>query len=55
VVYVVDRFSSRSQGVVLGPTNQDFAVVIEGLRRGERVCLRDPSAAPSDFSGLPGR
>jgi len=55
VVYVVDRFSIRPQGVVLGPTNQDFAVVVDGLRRGERVCLRDPTAAPSDFSGLPGR
>jgi HlyD family secretion protein len=55
VVYVVDRFRIRPQDVVLGPTNQDFAVVAQGLRRGERVCLRDPTAAPSDFSGLPGR
>jgi HlyD family secretion protein len=54
-VYVVDRRSIRAQPVVLGPSNQDFAVVLKGLRRGERVCLRDPSAAPSDFSGLPAR
>jgi HlyD family secretion protein len=55
VVYVVDRRSIRPADVVLGPSNQDFAVVVKGLRRGERVCLRDPSAAPSDFSGLPAR
>jgi HlyD family secretion protein len=55
VVYVVDRRSIRPAEVVLGPSNQDFAVVQKGLRSGERVCLRDPSAAPSDFSGLPAR
>jgi HlyD family secretion protein len=55
VVYVVDRRSIRPVDVVLGPSNQDFAVVLQGLRRSERVCLRDPAAAPSDFSGLPAR
>jgi HlyD family secretion protein len=55
IVYVVDRRSIRPATVVLGPSNQDFAVVLKGLRRGERICLRDPSAAPSDFSGLSAR
>ena len=38
--------------VVLGPSNRDFVVVEKGLRRGERVCLRDPGAPPSDFGSL---
>jgi hypothetical protein len=38
--------------VVLGPSNRDFVVVEKGLRRGDRVALRDPSAAPSDFGSL---
>ena len=36
----------------LGPSNPDFVVVEKGLRRGERVCLRDPGAPPSDFGSL---
>ena len=55
VVHVVDRLRIRPQEVVLGPSNRDFAVVLKGLRRGDRVCLRDPLAPPSDFSGLPAR
>ena len=37
--------------MTLGPSNQDFVVVEKGLRRGERVALRDPAAPPADFSG----
>jgi HlyD family secretion protein len=55
VVYVVDRFRIRAQEVTLGPSNENFAVVLSGLGRGERVCLREPQAPPSDFSGLPAR
>jgi HlyD family secretion protein len=55
VAYVVDYLRVREQEVVLGPSNQDFAVVLKGLRAGERVLLRDPQAASSDFSGLPAR
>lgn len=55
VVYVVDRFRIRAQEVTLGPSNDDFAVVLTGLRRGERICLREPQAPPTDFSGLPAR
>jgi HlyD family secretion protein len=38
--------------VVLGPSNQDFVVVEKGLRKGTRVCLRDPGAPASDFGNL---
>jgi HlyD family secretion protein len=55
VAYVVDRLRIRPQEVVLGPSNRDFVVVLKGLRQGDRVCLRDPVASPSDFSGLPAR
>ena len=39
--------------VVLGPSNRDFVVIEQGLRAGDRVALRDPAAAPSDFGSLP--
>lgn len=38
--------------VSLGPSNQDFVVVEKGLRKGDRVCLREPGAPPSDFGSL---
>ena len=38
--------------VWLGPSNQDFVVVEKGLRKGDRVCLREPGAPPSDFGSL---
>ncbi len=38
--------------IVVGPSNQDFVVVERGLRKGERVCLRDPGAPPSDFGAV---
>ena len=38
--------------VSLGPSNQDFVVVEKGLRKGDRVCLREPGAPPSDFGAL---
>jgi HlyD family secretion protein len=51
LVYVAGRRISPRE-VVLGPSNQDFVVVERGLRKGERVCLKDPGAAPSDFGAL---
>jgi HlyD family secretion protein len=51
LVYVAGR-RIRPREVVLGPSNQDFVVVERGLQKGERVCLRDPGAAPSDFGAL---
>ncbi len=51
LVYVAGR-RIRPREVVLGPSDQDFVVVERGLQKGERVCLRDPGAAPSDFGAL---
>jgi HlyD family secretion protein len=50
--YVAQGRRLRPREVALGPSNQDFVVVEKGLRKGERVALRDPSAPPSDFGGL---
>jgi HlyD family secretion protein len=50
--YVATRRGLVPREVVLGPSNRDFVVVEKGLRRGDRVALRDPSAAPSDFGSL---
>lgn len=47
--YVASGRRVREREVVLGPSNQDYVVVERGLRRGERVCLRDPGAPASDF------
>jgi HlyD family secretion protein len=52
VCYVATRRGLVAQEVVLGPSNRDFVVVEKGLRRGDRVALRDPGAAPSDFGSL---
>jgi HlyD family secretion protein len=52
ICYVLERGRLRSRDVVLGPSNQDFVVVEKGLRRGDRVALRDPGAPPSDFGSL---
>jgi HlyD family secretion protein len=52
VVYVMERGRLRPRPVVLGPSNQDFVVVEKGLRKGERVALRDPEAPVSDFGSL---
>jgi HlyD family secretion protein len=50
--YVATRRGLVAREVVLGPSNRDFVVVEQGLRRGDRVALRDPAAAPSDFGSL---
>ncbi len=48
VCYVSQGRGFEARPVVLGPSNQDFVVVEKGLRRGERVALRDPLAPPSE-------
>ena len=50
--YVARGRRAIAREVVLGPSNADFVVVEKGLGRGERVCLRDPGAPPSDFGSL---
>jgi multidrug efflux pump subunit AcrA (membrane-fusion protein) len=50
--YVATRRGLVPREVVLGPSNRDFVVIEKGLQRGDRVALRDPSAAPSDFGSL---
>jgi HlyD family secretion protein len=52
VCYVATRRGLVAREVVLGPSNRDFVVVEKGLRKGDRVALRDPAAAPSDFGSL---
>ena len=52
VCYVVMRGGLAAREVVLGPSNRDFVVVEKGLRRGDRVALRDPGAPASDFGAL---
>jgi HlyD family secretion protein len=52
VVHLVTRRGLAEREVVLGPSNRDFVVVEQGLRRGDRVALRDPSAPASDFGAL---
>lgn len=49
VCYVLRGRGVEARSVVIGPSNQDFVVIESGLRPGERVALRDPGAAPSDF------
>jgi HlyD family secretion protein len=50
--YVATRRGLVAREVVLGPSNRDFVVIEKGLRKGDRVALRDPAAAPSDFGSL---
>jgi HlyD family secretion protein len=50
--YVVERRGVQAREVTLGPSNSDFVVVEKGLRKGERVCLREPGAPASDFGSL---
>jgi len=52
VCYVATRRGLVPREVVLGPSNRDFVVIEQGLRQGDRVALRDPAAAPSDFGSL---
>jgi HlyD family secretion protein len=52
LAYVASGRRAVARDVVLGPSNADFVVVEKGLARGERVCLRDPGAPPSDFGNL---
>ncbi len=55
VVYVLRGRSVSEREVALGPSNHDFVVVDKGLRRGDRVALRDPEAPPSDFGAQTGQ
>jgi HlyD family secretion protein len=52
LAYVARGRRALAREVVLGPSNADLVVVEKGLSPGERVCLRDPSAPPSDFGSL---
>jgi HlyD family secretion protein len=49
VCYVLERRGLRSREVLLGPSNSDHVVVERGLRPGERVALRDPTAPAADL------
>jgi len=52
IVYVASGRQVEPREVILGSSNQDFVVVERGLRRGERVCLREPGAPGSDFGAV---
>jgi HlyD family secretion protein len=47
--YVVERGRLQPREVLPGPSNADHVVIEQGLARGERVALRDPTAPPPDF------
>jgi multidrug efflux pump subunit AcrA (membrane-fusion protein) len=50
--YLIQGGRAAPREVVLGPSNADFVVVESGLRKGDRVGLRDPGAPASDFGSL---
>jgi HlyD family secretion protein len=50
ICYVVSRLGAERRELLLGPSNRDFVVVERGLRKGERVALRDPEATAPDPS-----
>ena len=52
ICYVATRGGLVAREVVLGPSNRDFVVIEKGAAPGDRVALRDPAAAPSDFGSL---
>lgn len=52
LVYLPGLRGATEREVALGPSNQDFVVIEKGLRRGERVLLRDP-LAPAAELGAP--
>jgi HlyD family secretion protein len=47
--YLAQPGKPEPREVVLGPSNADFVAIEQGLARGDRVLLRDPSLPPSDF------
>jgi HlyD family secretion protein len=49
VCYLARHGGLEAREVLLGPSNQDFVMIREGLRVGDRVSLRDPNAPPSAF------
>ena len=51
--HVLEGRRLRPREVLLGPSNADYVVVERGLRAGERVALRDPTAPSSDFGTAP--
>lgn len=51
LVYRVDNGSTQETEVKLGPQNDDFVIVEEGLGPQDRVTLRDPSAVLDDLGG----
>ena len=52
VCHLLERSGFVARDVVLGPSSADFVVIEKGLRKGDRVALRDPEAPPSDFGSL---
>jgi HlyD family secretion protein len=52
ICYLIQGGRPLPREVVLGPSNADFVVVESGLRKGDRVSLRDPGQPPSDPGSL---
>ena len=50
ICYVLEGHRLRRRAVVLGPSNEDQVVVEKGLRRGDRVCLTDPTLGAGEDS-----
>jgi HlyD family secretion protein len=55
ICYTLGGGRGQPREVVLGPSSADFVVIEKGLRRGERVALRDPAAPAADFGSLTAR
>lgn len=55
VVYVLRGRGLSEREVALGPSNQDFVAIDQGLKAGDRVALRDPEAPASDFGAQTGQ
>ena len=53
LVYRVDGGSTTEQEIVLGPRNDNYVVVEEGLGANDRVALRDPTTTLENLGGMP--
>lgn len=53
LVYRLDGGQPKEQEVVLGPRNDNYVVVEEGLGSNDRVTLRDPTTTLQELGGAP--
>ncbi len=51
VVYVMGPRGPKKREVKVGKKSSDMIVVLEGLKEGEEVCLRDPTIPLEEIGG----